>query len=133
MEAPPLPRRSRTVKYVALVYSNPGAFEALSQSERDEMMREADAYLKRFSESGELLGGGQALADASNGKTVRVRKGVPAVTDGPFAEAKEQLAGYYELDCESLDRATEIVAHDPAAKFWAVEVRPVMDTAGGDM
>jgi hypothetical protein len=120
------------VKYLALVYNNPGAFEALSQTERDELMRQADAFLKELTESGELLGG-QALADPSNGKTVRVRKGVPAVTDGPFAEAKEQLAGYYVLDCESLERATEIAARDPAARLWAVEVRPIMDTAGTEM
>src|SRR5262245_43338582 len=114
------------MKYVALVFSNPGAYEALSQTERDEMMREADAYLKEFTESGELLGGGVALGDPSAGKTVRVRRGLPAITDGPFAEAKEQLAGFYLLDTESLERATEIVTHDPAARFWAVEVRPVM-------
>jgi hypothetical protein len=120
------------VKYLALVYNHPGAFEALSQTERDELMRQADAFLKELTESGELLGG-QALADPSNGRTVRVRKGVPAVTDGPFAEAKEQLAGYYVLDCESLERATEIAARDPAARLWAVEVRPIMDTAGTEM
>jgi hypothetical protein len=121
------------MKYVALVYNNPGAFEALSHGERNELMRDADAYLKEFTESGELLSGGVALADPSTGKTVRVRNGVPAITDGPFAEAKEQLAGYYVLDVESLERATEIVTHDPAARFWAVEVRPIMDTAGGEM
>jgi hypothetical protein len=121
------------MKYVALVYNNPGAFEALSQTERDALMSEADAFLKEFTESGELLGGGEALAHPSTGRTVRVRNGVPAVTDGPFAEAKEQLAGYYVLDCESLERATEIVSHDPAARFWAVEVRPIMDTAGTEM
>jgi hypothetical protein len=121
------------MKYVALVYNNPGAFEALSPADRDAMMREADAYLKEFSESGELLGGGFALADGSTGRIVRVRNGLPAVTDGPFAEAKEQLAGFYLLDTESIERATEIVAHDPAARFWAVEVRPVMDEAGTEM
>ena len=121
------------MKYVALIYSNPGAFEALSPTERDELMSEADAYLKEFTESGELISGGAALADPSTGRTVRVRNGVPAVTDGPFAEAKEQLAGYYVLDTESLERATEIVTHDPAARFWAVEVRPIMDMAGTEM
>jgi hypothetical protein len=121
------------VKYVALVYNNPGAFEALSESDRDALMREADAFLAEFTASGELVGSGEALADPSTGRTVRVRNGVPAVTDGPFAEAKEQLAGYYMLDCESLERATEIVANDPAARFWAVEVRPIMDTAGTEM
>jgi hypothetical protein len=125
--------RSNDVKYVALVYNNPGAFEALSPSDRDALMREADAFLAEFTESGELLGSGEALADPSTGKTVRVRNGVPAITDGPFAEAKEQLAGYYVLDCESIERAAEIVAHDPAARLWAVEVRPIMDTAGAEM
>ncbi len=121
------------MKYVALIYSNPGAFEALTPTERDEMMSEADAYLKRFTDSGELLGDGFALADASTGRTVRVRRGLPTITDGPFAEAKEQLAGFYILDTESLERATEIVANDPAARFWAVEVRPIMDTSAAEM
>jgi hypothetical protein len=121
------------MKYVALVYNNPGAFDALSQAERDDLMSEADAYLKEFTDSGELLGDGFALADSSTGRTVRVRNGLPAVTDGPFAEAKEQLAGFYVLDTDSIERATEIVTHDPAAKFWAVEVRPIMDTAGAEM
>jgi hypothetical protein len=120
------------MKYVALVYTNPGAFEELSQQERDEFMRDADAYLEEFRESGEFLGG-SALADPSTGKTVRVRNGVPAVTDGPFAEAKEQLAGYYILDSDSLERAAEIVTGDPAARFWAVEVRPIMDSSGAEM
>ena len=121
------------MKYIALVYNNPGAFEALSESERAELLREADAYLSEYKGSGELVARGAALADPSTGRTVRVRGGAPAITDGPFAEAKEQLAGYYVLDCESLERATEIVTHDPAARFWAVEVRPVMDLAGAEM
>ena len=76
------------MKYVALVYSNPGAFEALSAGERDELMSEADAYLKEFSESGELIGEGFALADTSTGRTVRVRNGLPAVTDVPFGRGE---------------------------------------------
>jgi hypothetical protein len=115
------------MKYVALIYNNPGAFEALSQAERDQLMSEADAYLQRFSESGELVGGGFALADAPTGRTVRVRDGLTNVTDGPYAEAKEQLAGFYLLETASIERAAEIVAHDPAARFWAVEVRAVVD------
>jgi hypothetical protein len=126
-------REEQAMKYVALVYNNPGAFEALSPGERDELMSEADAYLKEFAESGELIGEGFALADASTGKTVRVRNGLPAVTDGPFAEAKEQLAGFYVLDAESLERAAEVVPHPPPARFWAVEVRPIMDAAGAEM
>jgi hypothetical protein len=120
------------VKYIVLIYNNPGAWEALPEHERQALMGEFDAVNKELTASGEFVGGA-ALADAATSKTVRVREGVPAITDGPFAEAKEQLAGYYVLDCESMERATEIVARDPAARLWAVEVRPIMDEAGTEM
>jgi hypothetical protein len=77
-----------------------GAFEAVSQTDRDQLMSECDAYLKEFTDSGELLGGSFALAVASTGRTVRVRNDLPIVTDGPFAEAKEQLARFYVLNAE---------------------------------
>ncbi len=120
------------MKFLAMIYNSPDAFESLSPSDRDAMMAEADSFMSRFSESGEFLGG-SALAHPATAKTVRVREGVPATTDGPFAEAKEYLAGYYVIDCDSIQRALEIVAQDPAAKFWAVEVRPIMDEAGAEM
>jgi hypothetical protein len=120
------------MKFVALIFNNPGAFEALSADDRDMMMSGADTFFEKFTESGELLGG-SALADSSTAKTVRVRDGAPAITDGPFAEAKEHLAGYYVLDCDGIERATEIVSHDPAARLWGVEVRAIMDTAGSEM
>jgi hypothetical protein len=120
------------VKYIVLIYNNPGAWEALSEEERQGLMGEFDAVNKEITESGELVGGA-ALADVAMTKTVRVRDGVPAVTDGPFAEAKEQLAGYYVIDCESVERATEIAALDPAARLWTVEVRPIMDEVGTEM
>lgn len=120
------------MKYIVMIYNNPGAFEALSEEERDRLSADADAFFNELSKSGEFIGG-SALADPSNSKTVRVRDGVPAVTDGPFAEAKEQLAGYYVIDCETIERATEIASRDPAARLWAVEVRPIMDSAGTEM
>jgi hypothetical protein len=121
------------VKYIALVYNNPSAWQALSQAEREEFNSEADRFLKGLAESGELLGGAVVLAHPSNGKTVRVRNGLPTVTDGPFAEGKELLAGYYLLECESIERATEITTHDPSARFLAVEVRPIMHMGGSDL
>jgi hypothetical protein len=120
------------MKYLLLIYSAPGAFEDLSEDDRAAMMTEAGRHTEELAASGELVSGG-ALADADNGKTVRVRDGVPATTDGPFAEAKEQLAGYYVVDCEDIERATQIAAEDPAARFWAVEVRPIMDEVGMEM
>jgi len=115
-----------------LIYNNPATFDSLSEEERDGLMGEVDALMTELTESGEWVGG-EALADSSRTRTVRVRGGVPAVTDGPYAEAKEQLAGYCMVDCESPERAIEIAARWPDARFWAMEVRPVMDTAGTEM
>jgi hypothetical protein len=120
------------MKYVLLIYQAPGAFDALPEDERKALMAEFEEFSEDIKASGEFIGGA-ALADAPSGRTVRVRDGVPALTDGPFAEAKEQLAGYYIVDCESIDRATEIAAKDPASRLWAIEVRPIMDEAGLEM
>jgi hypothetical protein len=120
------------MKYLLLIYTAPRAFEALSEEDRNAMMSEAGRHTEELKASGELVGGA-ALADIENSRTVRVRDGVPATTDGPFAEAKEQLAGYYVVDCDGIERATEIATADPAARFWAVEVRPIMDEVGMEM
>src|SRR5689334_10007851 len=109
-----------------LIYNRPGFVEELSEAERDALFGEVDAIMKELTESGELLGG-EALADPSQTRTVRVRDGIPAVTDGPFVEAKEQFAGYLMVDCESIERAVDIAARWPDAKQWAMEVRPLMD------
>jgi hypothetical protein len=121
------------MKYIALIHNNPAAWQALSQAERDRHDADADEFLKMITESGELAGGAVVLAHPSSAKTVRVRNGLPAVTDGPFAEGKEHLAGYYVLDCENIERATEVVTHDPSARYFAVEVRPIMHMAGSDL
>jgi len=120
------------MKYVLLIYQNPGAFEALDEEVRAGLMKEFEAFNKEIEESGEFIGG-SALAHPDNARTVRVRNGVPATTDGPFAEAKEQLAGYYLVDVESTERAVEIAQRDPASALWAIEVRPIMESVGVEM
>jgi hypothetical protein len=120
------------VKYVVLIYSNPATWESFTKDELDGLMGEFDAQQKELTGSGEFVEGA-ALADPSTARTIRVRGGVPATTDGPFAESKEQLAGYFVIDCESFDRAVEIASKDPNARIGAVEVRPIMDTVGGEM
>lgn len=125
-------KRSEEVKYVLLIYDNPETREAFFGEGGDELMGEMDALMKELTESGELVGT-EALADPYNTKTVRVRDGVPAITDGPFAEAKEHLGGYLVVDCESPERAIEIAARWPNARFCAMEVRPIMDEAGTEM
>jgi hypothetical protein len=117
------------VKYLLMIHMNPTIFETLSEAERNAVFSAHDAFQKPIRESGELVGFA-ALADPSNSTTVRVRGGVPAVTDGPYVEAKEFLAGYYAVDCESLERAIELAAQIPDARYTAVEVRPVMHEAG---
>lgn len=120
------------MRYIALIHNNPEAWQALSQEERDRHNNMADEFLKMATESGELVGGAAVLAHPSTAKTVRVRDDVPAVTDGPFAEGKEVLAGYYVLECESMERAIELVNHDPSAHYFSVEVRPIMHMGGVD-
>ena len=122
------------MKYIALIiHNNPAAWEALTQAEKEQHDRDAEAHLEAITASGELLGGAVVLANPSHAKAVRVRNGVPVITDGPFVEGKEHLAGYYLLECDSIERAAEIVESDPSARHFAVEVRPIMHMAGEDL
>jgi hypothetical protein len=109
------------MKYMLLIYDNADTREVADEA----LTAEVDALLEELTESGELAGG-EALADPSNTRTVRVRDGVPAVTDGPLAEAKEHFGGYLIVDVETAERADEIAARWPNARFAAMEVRPVM-------
>lgn len=120
------------MKYLLLVYSNPQNWAALSQDERDQNDGEHAALNEELAESGMLVSS-EELADPANTSTVQVRKGVPAITDGPFAEAKEHLAGYYLVECEHLDEAIAIAARIPEAQTDAVEVRPVLGPGGMEM
>jgi hypothetical protein len=120
------------MKYALLIYSAPGAFDALPKEERDAVMGEFEALNRELHDAGVYVSDA-ALADPVNSRTVRVRGGVPAITDGPFAEAKEHLAGLYIVDVENVERATEIALRDPAARLWAIEVRPLMDESGLEM
>jgi hypothetical protein len=120
------------MKYMLLIYDNPGTRQAFSGAGGDAIMAEVDALFEELTQSGELVGG-EALADPSNTKTVRSRDGAPAITDGPLAEAKEYFAGYLIVDCERPERAAEIAARWPNARFAAMEVRPLMDPAGTEM
>ena len=117
------------MKYMLLIYDNPDTRDVFFGEQGAELMAEVDAIMRELTESGELVGG-QALADPSNSKTVRIREGVPAITDGPYAESKEQMGGYLIVECESEDRAVEIALRWPNSRFGAMEVRPIMDTSG---
>jgi hypothetical protein len=121
------------VKYVILIYSNPTSrklWESFSDAERAEGFQAYAALDEDLAASGELIVS-EALADPSTATRVAVREGRTITTDGPFAEAKELLAGFYLVDCDSHERAVEIAARVPGmAELGLVEVRPVLDLGG---
>jgi hypothetical protein len=120
------------VKYMLLIYQNPESWRGLPDDERTAVMNEATAIMQELTESGEWVGG-YGLADISQSKSVRVRDGLPAVTDGPYLEAKEHLAGYCLFDCETPERALEVAKRWPDARHWGVELRPLMGSDAVEM
>ena len=131
------------MKYLLLIYTHAArwehpvylrdpAFLALPEDERDELSRQVAELHEEIVASGEFVVG-SALADPLTTTTLRGRDGVPVATDGPFIEAKEQLAGYIVVDCASPERAAEIARRIPDARFAAVEVRPITDSTGPEM
>jgi hypothetical protein len=110
------------MKYVALIYADADGWDAIPEDERQTI---TERYMALASEPVSV--GGEQLEDADTATTVRVRDGETLTTDGPFAETKEQLGGYYLLDCGSLDEAIEFAARIPAAERGAVEVRPLVE------
>ena len=111
------------MKYALLIYSNDAEWENLSEDEQKGI------YAEYFSVS-ETAGvvGGQELQPADTATTVRVNNGSTLTTDGPFAETKEALGGYYLVESDNLDSAIELAARIPAARMGgAVEVRPVVE------
>lgn len=116
------------MKYLILIHHNPTSREAwagFSDTQRAEGVRAHAALVEDLTESGEMLAAG-ALTDPSQAKRVSVREGRTTTTDGPFAEAKEHLAGFYLVECETVERAVEHAARIPEAAYGLVEVRPVM-------
>jgi hypothetical protein len=120
------------MKYLLMIYMNPATWEALSEDERTEVFRGHDELAKILTESGEMISG-EALADPESTTTVRIRGGTQAVTDGPYLAAKEYLAGYYLVDCESRERAIELAGLIPDARYTAVEVRALLSPGGVEM
>jgi hypothetical protein len=115
---------------MALIYSPEGAWDGLSDDERSAIYGRYTAFGAAAREAG-VISGGDELAPTRDATTVRVREGQTLVTDGPYAEAKEALGGYYLLDCGSMEEALEWASRIPGAGYGAVEVRPVTVHADG--
>ena len=121
------------MNYKLLIYNRPGFVAELTEAEREALFGEVDTIMKELTGTGELIGG-QALADATQARTVRPGGGQPAVTDGPFLESKEQFMGYLAVECDSIERATEIAARWPDLRHGgSMEVRPILDESGTEM
>ena len=114
------------MKYLCLIYDEEKRFEAMSKGEFDALMGEYFAFTKAIRASGHLLGGNDLLP-TSNATTIRVRNGHMSTTDGPFAETKEQLGGYYLIEAKDLNEAIQVASRIPSAKLGSIEVRPIQE------
>jgi hypothetical protein len=113
------------VQYVLLIYSDPAGGQEMSESERNALKGEYFAYTDGLRQAGVFVGG-EALESVDTATTVRHRDGAQLVTDGPFAETREVLGGFYLLECDSLDEALDHAGRCPGARGGSIEVRPVM-------
>lgn len=114
------------MKYMLLIYGDEERWASVGADELAEIIRRTDALNKALVESGELVG---AYGVADHAKVVRVTDGPPAVTDGPYIEAKEYLGSFTIVDCDSEERALEIAAMNPASRYSGVEVRALLHEA----
>ena len=114
------------MKYMLLIYLDE---QALNQSERDQCYQESAQFAQQLSTTGQYLGAGP-LHPTSTATSVRFRGGKRLVTDGPFAETREQLGGYFLIDVKNLDEAIAIAGQVPAGRWGTVEIRPVLEIAG---
>jgi hypothetical protein len=113
------------MQYMLLIYDNEKMWPAMDEKERNALMGEYYAFTEEVKKAGKLVAG-DALQATSTATTVRVRNGKSLTTDGPFAETKEQLGGYYLVEAKDLDEAMALAAKIPSARFGSIEVRPVM-------
>ncbi|MDF2982368.1 MAG: YciI family protein [Devosia sp.] len=114
------------MKYMALIYSVPGSAPAYGTPEFGPFMAAYQAANERFAKDGVLIAG-EALEDTSTATTLRIRNGQTETLDGPFAESKEQLGGFYIFECQSLDDALRYAAMIPTAATGSVEIRPIQN------
>ena len=112
------------MKYMLLIYSNEAAAQAASKAQTDQMIAAYGAYTEAVTKAG-ILAGSNRLQRSTAASTARVANGKTQVLDGPYAETKEQLAGYYMIEVPDLDAALSWAARCPGASHGVVEVRPI--------
>jgi hypothetical protein len=114
------------MKYLLTIYNDESAYADVTPEQVQQVMAAYEAFGREVTEAGVMLGG-EGLQPTATATTVRVRNGEAVTSDGPFADTREQLGGYYLLDCRDLDEAIGWAAKIPGAQDGTVEVRPVMD------
>lgn len=115
------------MKYLLLIYENEGNFAKVTEEEGNKIFAEYMNYTKGIRKAGNYIGG-EALQPIATATTVRQRNGKTLTTDGPFAETKEQLGGYYLVEAKDLDEAIKLAGGIPAVRTGSIEVRPIMPT-----
>jgi hypothetical protein len=114
------------VKYLCLVYHEEKVLDALPKAELDVLVRDSLDLADELQESGRYIAA-QALQSVRTATTVRVRHGKASITDGPFAETKEQLGGFFFIEASDLDEALQVAARVPGGRIGSVEVRPIRE------
>jgi hypothetical protein len=114
------------MQYLLLIHSDEKAMEALTQDQTGAMLAAYGAYMKAMTDAG-VSKGGQRLRPTSTATTVRVQNGKTQVLNGPYAEVKEQLGGYFLIDAPDHDAAVSWAARCPGAQYGAIEVRPIWE------
>ena len=114
------------MRYLLTIYADESRYATMTPEDSARLMADYGAFGQEAQEAGVLLGG-EGLQPTATATTVRVRDGEAMFTDGPFAETREQLGGYYLLECADLDEAARWAAKIPDARSGSVEVRPIMD------
>lgn len=114
------------MRYMCLIYENEALAAKRSEAEQQAVFAEYFQFSTTVRDAGVLVGG-DPLLETNTATTVRIRDGDTVTTDGPFAETREQLGGYYILDCKDLDHALSLAAKIPGAKHGSIEVRPIME------
>lgn len=113
------------MQYMALIYDTEQNRNSISPEEQKQLMADYGAFTEAVKKAGVFVAG-DALKPVDTATTIRIREGQTLTTDGPFAETKEQLGGYYLLECKDLDEALHWAAQIPTARMGSIEVRPLM-------
>ena len=113
------------MQYLLLIYGNENRWDKIDWPERENVLQEFGAFTQSIHQSGHLRGGNE-LDVTTKASTVRVRDGKSMVTDGPFAETREQLGGYYLIEAKDREEAIAIAARIPSVSWGSIEVRPII-------